>query len=372
MRDARLNTLARNLVRYSTKVQPGEKVLVEMIGTQYEFAKAIVEQVYEAGGIPVVQVTNPELQRTVIARGNDDQLKSWASYDLARMKDMDAYIGVRAWDNINEQSDIPEDRMKAYMALYNKPIHGEVRVPKTKWVVLRFPNQAMAQSAGMSTEAFENMYFDVCNLDYAKMSDAMTPLKELMDRTDRVRIVGPGKTDISFSIKDIPAIKCDGEANIPDGEVYTAPVRDSVNGVIEYNAPSVYNGFTYENITFEFKDGKIVHATANDTERLNRLLDSDEGARYIGEFAIGFNPYILKPMKDILFDEKIAGSIHFTPGRAYENADNGNRSSIHWDIVLIQRSEFGGGEIYFDDRLIRKDGIFVVPELEGLNPDRLK
>jgi aminopeptidase len=229
----------------------------------------------------------------------------------------------------------------------------------------------MAQAAGTSTEAFEDFYFDVCTLDYSKMSKAMDSLVALMEKTDKVRLTAKD-TDLSFSIKGIPAIKCDGQLNIPDGEVYTAPVKTSVNGYLTYNAPAVYNGYTYENIRLEFKDGKIVKATANDTERINKIFDTDEGARYVGEFAIGVNPFILKPMKDTLFDEKIAGSIHFTPGTCYDNAENGNKSSVHWDLVLIQRPEYGGGEIYFDDILIRKDGIFVIDELKCLNPENLK
>ena len=198
----------------------------------------------------------------------------------------------------------------------------------------------------------------------------MDNLVELMNRTDKVRIVGKG-TDISFSIKDIPAIKCAGEMNIPDGEVYTAPVKDSVNGTIAYNTPTEYQGVTYTDVTLKFENGKIVEATANDNERVNKVFDTDEGARYVGEFAIGVNPFITKAMKNILFDEKIRGSIHFTPGNAYEDADNGNRSAIHWDLVLIQTEEYGGGEIYFDDVLIRKDGIFVLDELKCLNPENL-
>jgi aminopeptidase len=202
------------------------------------------------------------------------------------------------------------------------------------------------------------------------MSKAMDPLQELMEKTDIVRIVGPG-TELEFSIKGLPAIKCDGKMNIPDGELFTAPVRDSVNGRLAYNTPAVYQGFTYENIVLEFKNGKIVKATANDDLRINKILDTDEGARYIGEFSFGLNPFIEKPMKDTLFDEKIKGSIHLTPGNAYDECDNGNRSAIHWDLVYIQRPEYGGGEIWFDDVLIRKDGLFVLPELECLNPQSL-
>ena len=229
----------------------------------------------------------------------------------------------------------------------------------------------MAQMADMSTEAFEDFYFNVCCLDYSKMDRAMDALVALMERTDRVRLVAPG-TDLSFSIKRLPAVKCAGKLNIPDGEVFTAPVRESVNGVISYNTPSLENGFTYTDIRFEFKDGKIVKATANDTVRINQQLDIDAGARYVGEFAIGVNPFITFPMKDTLFDEKIAGSFHFTPGSCYDECDNGNRSSQHWDLVLIQTPEYGGGEMYFDDVLVRKDGRFVLPELECLNPENLK
>ena len=199
----------------------------------------------------------------------------------------------------------------------------------------------------------------------------MAPLKALMERTDRVHILGPG-TDLTFSIKGMPAVKCCGERNIPDGEVYTAPVKDSMNGIISYNTPSEEQGFTFENIVFEVKDGKIVKASANNDERINKLLDTDEGSRYFGEFALGVNPYILHPMKDTLFDEKIAGSFHLTPGASYEDAFNGNKSAVHWDLVMIQRPEYGGGEIYFDDVLIRKDGRFVIPQLECLNPENLK
>ena len=371
MKDPRIQQLASNLVRYSTRVQPGDNVLIEMIGSERDLVKSLVAEVLAAGGRPYVELTDRSVSRQVLMGATEEHMREWAEIDLARMSRMQAYIGIRAGDNVNELADVPSDRMKLYNIHYMQPVHLERRVKHTKWVVMRYPNPAMAQLANVSTEAFEDFYFDVCNLDYGKMSRAMDPLKALMEQTDKVRIVAPD-TDLTFSIRGIGAVKCDGHRNIPDGEVYTAPVRESVNGTIAYNTPSVHGGFTYENIRFRFENGKIVEATSNDTTKLNEVLDSDEGARYIGEFSLGFNPFILKPMKDTLFDEKIAGSLHFTPGQAYKEADNGNRSSVHWDLVLIQRPEYGGGEIWFDDRLIRKDGLFVVPELEGLNPDNLK
>jgi len=371
--DSRVQQLAKNLVNYSCKVKEGDKVLIHYIGeSTAALAKELVKEVYAAGGIPFLDYTDARLQRELLLQTTQEQQELEASWDVMRMKAMDCYIGVRGSDNVSELSDVPSAKMNIYNKYYSTPVHHDIRVPKTRWVVLRYPNNSMAQLANSSLDQFEEFYFNVCNLDYSKMSKAMDPLVDLMNRTDKVRIVGNG-TDLTFSIKNIPAIKCDGILNIPDGEVFTAPVRDSVNGKLTYNTPAVYQGFTYENISFEFENGKIVKATANDTTRINEVLDTDEGARYIGEFAIGVNPYILKPMKDTLFDEKIMGSIHFTPGNCYEDdAPNGNKSDIHWDLVYIQTPEYGGGEIYFDDVLIRKDGMFVIPELEGLNPENLK
>lgn len=368
--DPRVKELSKLLTGYSCDLKEGEKVLIDYEG---ECCKPLVRQLikdaYELGAKPYVNHRDGAILREILLAADEEQIKFLNDYQLYQMKGMDAYIAVRAGENVSELSDVPSEKLNMYYKLTRPTL--DYRVNKTKWVVLRYPNPSMAQLANKSQEAFEDFYFNVCTLDYKKMSKAMDPLVELMNRTDKVRIVGPG-TDLTFSIKDIPAIKCDGLRNIPDGEVYTAPVKESMNGTISYNTFSEEQGFTYENIKFEIKNGKIVKATANDTKRINELLDTDEGARYFGEFAIGVNPYVLHPMKDTLFDEKICGSFHLTPGMAYEDADNGNKSAIHWDLVNIQRAEYGGGEIWFDDVLIRKDGIFVIPELEGLNPENLK
>jgi aminopeptidase len=272
---------------------------------------------------------------------------------------------------VSELSDVPLDKQKLYEQTVWKRVHQDIRIRKTRWCVLRWPSPSMAQMAEMSTEAFEDFYFNVCTLDYQKMARAMQPLKAIMEKTDTVRLKGPRDTDLTFSIKGIPAIPCEGRVNIPDGEVFTAPVRDSVNGIIHFNSPTMYRGATHNDIRLVFRKGKVVEATSTATDKLNEVLNTDEGARYVGEFAIGFNPYCTRPMKDILFDEKIAGSIHFTPGNSYDEADNGNKSGIHWDMVMLQTPEAGGGEIWFDNRLIRKDGRFVIAELEPLNPENL-
>lgn len=368
--DPRVKKLSDLLVQYSCDVQKGDKVLISYEGECCKpLVKQLIRNIYAAGGFPYVEIRDSSISREVMLHCAEDQISFMNEYQLAQMKGMQAYIAVRAGGNTSELSDVPSEKLNLYNKLTRPTL--DYRVNETKWVVLRYPNNSMAQLANTSLESFENFYFDVCTLDYKKMSQAMDALVDLMNRTDKVQIKGPG-TDLTFSIKDIPAIKCDGERNIPDGEVYTAPVRESMNGTISYNTPSEEQGFTYENIVFEIKDGKIVKATANNTDRINELLNTDENARYFGEFALGVNPYILHPMKDTLFDEKIAGSFHLTPGAAYEDAFNGNKSAIHWDLVMIQREEYGGGEIYFDDVLIRKDGVFVLPELECLNPENLK
>ncbi|MGB7605775.1 MAG: aminopeptidase [Lutisporaceae bacterium] len=371
MKDPRIDIMAKNLIHYSVNLQPGENLLIEKYDSGDELVDALIKEAYAIGANPFLSVKNRDLMREILLGCNEKQIALAAEFEAERMRNMQAYIGIRGPKNTSDWADVPSDKMNIYQKHWFKKVHSEIRVPNTKWCVMRYPNHAMAQMANMSTEKFEDFYFNVCTLDYAKMGEAMTPLVELMEKTDKVHIKCVG-TDLTFSIKGLPAIRCAGEANIPDGEVYSAPVKTSVNGYITYNTPAEYQGFTYENIRLEFKDGKIVNATANNTERINEVFNTDDGARYVGEFAIGVNPYILKAMKDTLFDEKIMGSFHFTPGNSYDECDNSNKSAIHWDLVCIQTPEYGGGEIWFDDILIRKDGMFVLDSLKVLNPENLK
>ena len=367
MRDPRQQKLAQLLVEYSTHIQPNEKVLIDCIGDATALCREIIEATYKAGGIPFIHVEDPVLNAAIVKEAPEEFFHSQRKWEELRMKEMDAYIGVRAGCNTYTMKSVPPKQHELQSKLLWEPVHGKIRVGETKWVILRYPNDSMAQMAEMATDDFETYFYDVCTVDYKKMSAAMEPLVKLMEKTDKVRIVGPG-TDLRFSIKGIPAIKCDGEKNIPDGEVYTAPVKDSVNGVIRYNTPSPYDGFVFKDMELTFEQGKIVKATSNNSERCNAIFDTDEGSRYVGEFSFGLNPQIHDAMGDILFDEKIAGSIHFTPGASYDDAFNGNKSAVHWDLVLIQTPAYGGGEIYLDDVLVRKDGLFVIDELKGLNP----
>ena len=369
MTDPRLKKLARLLTEYSTAMKRGDRVLLDLIDVPDEFSVELIRAARAIGATPLVEMRHTRVSREILRGTNHKHAGLVRDIEMFRMKKVQAYVAIRGSHNASETSDVPND----LMALYSKVLRPVLnyRVNKTRWCVLRWPTPSMAQAANMSTEAFEDFYFDVCTMDYRRMARAMVPLAKRMKKADRVQLKAPG-TGLTFSIKGIGAQPCVGLRNIPDGEVFSCPVKNSVNGVIQFNTPTIYSGVRFENIRLEFKDGRIIKATSSNTKRLNEILDTDAGARYIGEFSLGFNPYIQNPMCDILFDEKIAGSLHFTPGQAYEVCDNGNRSAVHWDMVLIQRQEWGGGEVWFDGELIRKDGVFVPKDLKPLNPKNLK
>ncbi|MEF9894384.1 MAG: aminopeptidase [Clostridia bacterium] len=368
--DERMTRFAHKLVHYCVSVQPGENVLISVSETDaYPLVQLLIREIYAAGGTPFVQYEIASITRELLKNCTRAQLHLQNELDAQLYGAMQAQITIRGLVNASELSDVADEQMRQYVE--ERSAVRKFR-QHLKWVGLRYPNNALAQMAGMSLEAYEDFHYTTCNMDYEKLAAAMAPLARRMEETDRVRIVGPG-TELNFSIKGIPAVPCDGKINIPDGEVFTAPVRDSVNGVVTFNLPSVYQSLTFENIRLKFEQGKIVEATCNHTQKLNEILDIDPGARYLGEFSFGVSPVILKPTGDGGIDEKLAGSIHLTPGACYKaEADNGNDSQIHWDLVLLQTKAWGGGEIYFDDRLIRKDGLFVPEDLQALNPQALQ
>jgi len=373
MLDPRVTRLAQNICTHSTNLSSADNVLVHAVDIPDEVVAEFVRAAQSTGANVVVRLESNRIKRRMLLGMTEANAKLIAAAELAEMEKMTAYISLRGGDNTNELGDVSADTLNLWQKHYATPVVFECRVPKTKWVAMRWPSPSMAQLAKQPTDAFEDFYFDVCTLDYSKMAKAAEPLVDLMDRTDRVRLVGPG-TDFSFSIKGVGSKSCHGERNIPDGECFSCPVTGSANGTVQYNTVSLYQGTEFNNIRFVVKDGKIIEAEAGEqTAKVNAILDTDEGARYFGEWSLGYNPYVLHPMKDTLFDEKIAGSFHLTPGNAYEGKGGGqNKSAVHWDIVCIQRPEYGGGEVWFDDVLIRKDGLFTLPELQGLNPDRLR
>ncbi len=368
MQDPRFGRLADILINHSCRLKPGEHVLIESFDAPDGMVEALIDAARRVGGHPHIAVRSQRLMRAMNESASEENLKVWAACDLFRMERMHAYIGLRGADNANEMSGLDGAQLQRIGSLYQHPVHLERRVKHTNWVVLRWPSASMAQLAKRSTRAFEDFYFDVCCVDYATMAVNAEPLAMRMRTCDKVHILGPNDTDLRFSIKDIGVVPCTGARNIPDGECFTAPVRDSVEGVVHYNTPTIYQGTSFSNVRLEFSRGKIVKATCDgDNDRLNAIFDLDPGARYVGEFAIGFNPKVMHPMQDILFDEKIAGSFHFTPGQCYEETENGNRSQVHWDLVAIQRPDYGGGTIAFDGEVIRRDGVFLPADLKPLN-----
>jgi len=362
-----LRPLAEKLLDYSLALQPGERLLIEAETGSEPLVRVAIEEAYRRGAVPFFDVSDAGLQRTWLLGAERPQMERQVAWDLRRAEAVDAFLIIKAGNNFFEFSDVSPVRLQDWRLEFKRIVDVTL---KKKWCYLRFPTPAAAQAAEMSSTAFEEFFYRVSMLDYARMDRAMDPLAALMQQTDRVRILGPS-TDLSFSINGIPVVKCAGTLNIPDGEVFTAPVRDSVQGTITFNTKSVLDGTIYERVSLTFDKGRVTHASGNLPEKIERMLDTDEGARYVGEFALGVNPHIERPMLDILYDEKIAGSLHFTPGNAYDDADNGNRSAVHWDLVLIQTPEWGGGEVWFDDVLVRKDGRFVLPEMAGLNPENI-
>jgi aminopeptidase len=368
MRDPRVDRLARLLVEHSCALKEGERVIVEAVGAPVEPVLAIVRAVKRAGAVPLVWLKDDRVIRELASLADEADVAFQADSELHALRQAQALISLRAAHNAHEYGDVPKERFGRVLRGYVKPVHLEHRNRHLRWIALRWPTPAQAQRAGMSSEAFEDFFFDVCLVDYGRMERAMQPLLALIASTDRVRIEGPGETDLRFSIGGIGGRASAGRHNLPDGEVFTAPVKDSVEGRIAFNVPSTYYGATFSQVRLQFRRGRIAEASADAARRLNDILDQDEGARFLGEFALGVNPAITRPVGDLLFDEKMTGSLHVAAGNAYDVCDNGNRSAIHWDLVLMQTSDRGGGSVWFDDRLVRRDGLFVPPALQGLNP----
>lgn len=367
MYDPRDATLARNLIRFSLDVQPGERVLLDFRGSEtVGLLRETIAAVTEAGGVPFPLYGDDAMSARFLLAANESQVKSWGEIHETLMHQMQCYIRVNGTDNPFETSDVSEEARRWEREHFMQKVHLEYRVPKTKWVVLRYPSHSMAQQARLSRATFADLYYNVCNLDWERFSRAMDPLKRLMEKTDQVRLTAKD-TDVTFSIRDIGVVKCDGHMNIPDGEVFTAPVRDSVNGVITYNAGAIYSGTSWDWIRLTFEKGRIVNIEgSNDVDKLTKIFDTDQGSRFIGEFSFGLNPGLHDAIKDTLFDEKIYGSFHTALGQAYDTADNGNRSAIHWDLVCIQTKKYGGGNVWLDGELVREDGDWVHPELRDV------
>ena len=364
--DNRIEKLSDTIVNYSVNVKKGDRVLIQYESSMCKpLIKCLIKDIYKNKAIPAVKLIDNELNSLILEKADSNTIDEIYNMKKYEVDNYDVFIRICYTENEYEDKNI-SSKIRTQLGNKTRDI-DDIRINKRRWTLLNYPSLIDAYKAHMTYDEFYNFSLDVMTVDYRSLNDKIKPLKKLMEKTDKVKIIGPG-TNIEFSIKGLPAIPCVGTANIPDGELYTAPVKNSVNGVITYNTPSPYHGYIFNNIKLEFKDGKIISCSASDNnDKLKEIFDTDEGARYVGEFSLGFNPMITRPMGDILYDEKIMGSLHFTPGTCYADCNNGNKSSIHWDLVLIQTHEYGGGEIYFDDVLIRKDGKFILDELKDLN-----
>ncbi len=370
--DPRIEKLAAVLLKHSLALEPGDIFLVNASIS----AKPLVEAIYrlsEAMAVfPVIRWHDEEIGRlnynllTPKDPSTDRFLQAGNRWLLEQLKDVTAILNIRGTDNDREMDQIPKDKLQL-VAKANESSHRQI-IDERKWALYYWPTPAQAQQAGMSTGDYIDFVLSVSLVDYDRLHEAEQRLAQLLEASDQVHVVAPG-TDLKFSIKGMPAVCCYGRRNIPDGEVYIAPLIDSANGRITYNVPTNFWGKSFKNISFEFRQGKIVKASCDgDRGALENILDSDDGARRLGEFSFGVNPQLKHPVGSILFDEKITGSIHLTPGQAYAKSDNGNQSMIHWDLIQIQRPDYGGGEVWIDGQLIRKDGIFLPEDLQDLNP----
>ncbi|MGA5691437.1 aminopeptidase [Cytobacillus pseudoceanisediminis] len=360
-----MKILAKKMVSHSLGIKNGQKVYIDVLGRPSSFVEYLVRSIYEEGGKPFVKETDFSSYRALIEGGDKVHFEQLANYEVSKINAMDAYISIRADENIYELSNIDEKKYQVFLENYIFPIQMAM-ASLDKWLLIKWPTAGMAQLAKMNTNSFNELFFKSCTFDYKKMAEKVKPLKERLENADQVRIVSPN-TDLRFSIKGMSSFVCDGRYNLPDGEIFTAPILDSVNGKIKFNVPASLMGMNFDDINLEFENGQIIHASCNNMGQLLKLIEKDRGSKQIGEFGIGLNTNIKHTTNSLIFDEKMSGSIHLALGQAYEMADNGNKSSIHLDMVLNQSLEQGGGELYFDNELIRKDGLFVPSDLVDLN-----
>lgn len=355
MKDSRVEKLADILVNYSAKVKKGDTVLVR----GDELGKPLILEVYrkviEAGGNPLTSVSFDEMNKIFYDSASKEQLSHTSKIKLYEAKNCDAVIIVHAPANSKSLTTVNPAKM-TMRSKANKPI-SEIIVNKKRWVLTNYPTQALAQDAEMSIEEYEDFLFNATNLDWVKVDREQERIKKVIDKGRTVRILGKD-TDLTFSIKGRKGIKCSGSSNMPDGEIFYAPVEDSANGHIYYEFPAIHGGKEVTGIRLGFEKGKVVKATAEKNEEyLFAMLDTDKGARYLGEFGIGTNYGIKRFTRDILFDEKIGGTVHLALGRSYKESGGKNDSAIHWDMIKELRED---GALYLDGKRIQENGKFLI------------
>jgi len=356
MTDPRTTRLADILVNHSLRVKRGDRV---MIAASSELAKPLVIEAYrkvlEAGGHPQTRIAFEELSGILFNEASKSQLTHFPETKLYEAENMDCFINIRAAANKRALSNVDPKRM-AMRGKAMKPI-SEIIVNRKRWVLCNFPTNSLAQEADMSLAEYEAFLYGATNINWDGVQKRGKSLKRLLDRGRRITIVGK-ETEITIGIEGRKGVPCFGERNMPDGEVYVSPLEESAEGHIYFETPAIYQGSEVAGIRLTFKGGKVVEASAEKNESfLIDMLNTDRGARYLGEVGIGINYGIKSFSKDILFDEKIGGTVHLALGRSYEKAGGKNDSAIHWDIIKDLRK---GGELYIDRKLIQKNGKFLV------------
>lgn len=354
MVDPRITKLASILVHHSVGVKKGELIVINSSSEAAPLALECYKFILKAGGIPSVNFSMPGFAYNYYKYASTQQLKYFPKLAKFEAENLKGVINLGAPINTKEFSNVDPKKLVLRRKVTN-PI-SEI-ILKKRWVGCDYPTNALAQDAEMSLEEFEDFLFGATNLDWKKESKKQDKLKKVLDKGESVRILADD-TDLTFSIKGRAAIKCDGKHNMPDGEVFLGPVETTTEGFIHYSFPAIYSGREVSGVTLKFKNGKVVDAKAEKNEKfLHAMINTDKGAKYLGELGIGMNPHITKFVRQILFDEKIIGTVHLALGRAYKEGGGVNKSALHWDMIKDMRR---GGRLYVDDKLIQKNGKFLI------------
>lgn len=367
MRDPRVDALAKILVHYSVKVKKGETCAIQSEVEAAPLVQAVYEEVLKAGGYPIMQLALPEMAPAFFKLASDDQLQWIPPTSKWVAENVDTRIAIMADTNTRALSQV--DPAKQTMASQARKPLMEASMQRSasgeyRWGLTLFPTNAYASEAGMSLADYEDFYYGACLADdpdpltaWQRQSDKVKQLAEWMVGKEEVHIQAAG-TDIKLNVADRKFIACVGEHNMPDGEFFTGPVEDSVNGHVAFSFPATYGGREVAGVKLEFADGKVVNASADRGEEfLLKMLDTDQGSRRLGELGIGTNYGITTGTKEILLDEKIGGTVHMALGMSYPETGGVNDSAIHWDLVCDLRQ---GGSITVDGQKIQENGEFLV------------
>lgn len=368
MNDPRVNKLADLLTKYCVAVQPGDKVVIMGAAAVMPALTATYRAVLRAGGHPTVLWQDHELEEILLKEGSDEQLRRVDPVQLLVTETYDCRIFISGGSNTRALSNVPTGRQAIYRRAQSQLLDIRMRrsaAGEMRWVGSMFPTNAQAQEADMSLSEYEEFVYRACFLDqpdpvaaWRAMSADQQRLVDWLQGKEQVRVQGP-HADLTLSIAGRAFINSDGRRNMPSGEIFTGPVEESVNGWVQFTYPAIYQGQEVDGIELRFDAGKVVEATAKKgAATLHSALDTDAGARFLGEFAIGTNDGIDRFTKSILFDEKIGGTFHLAVGAGYPETGSRNRSAIHWDMICDMRD---GGQIWVDDELFYDSGRFLLP-----------